>query len=82
MVEIAQNLFTTRRGSLLMGAAAAVLAGIILIVYLHSVSQQRQQRSAAPASVLVAKNLIQKGTPGTSSARATSSRSHRFRRLS
>lgn len=63
MVEIAQNLFTTRRGSLLMGATAAVLAGLVLIVYLHSY-RNSVNTSAAPATVLVAKNLIQKGTPG------------------
>lgn len=63
MVEIAQNLFTTRRGSLLVGAAAAVLAGIVLLVYLHSYRNSINS-SAEPASVLVAKSLIQKGTPG------------------
>jgi len=63
VVEIAQNLFTTRRGSLLVGAAAAVLAGLILLVYLHSYRNSLNS-TAAPASVLVAKNLIQKGTPG------------------
>jgi len=63
VVEIAQNLFTTRRGSLLVGAAAAVLAGLILFVYLHSYRNSLNS-TAAPASVLVAKNLIQKGTPG------------------
>jgi pilus assembly protein CpaB len=63
VVEIAQNLFTTRRGSLLVGAAAAVLAGLILLVYLHSYRNSLNS-TAAPASVLVARNLIQKGTPG------------------
>jgi pilus assembly protein CpaB len=63
MVEIAQNLFTTRRGSLVVGAAAAVLAGLVLIVYLHSYRNSINS-GAAPATVLVAKNLIQKGTPG------------------
>ena len=63
MVEIAQNLFTTRRGSLFVGAAAAALAGIILVVYLHSY-RNSVNSSATPATVLVAKNLIQKGTPG------------------
>ncbi len=63
MVEIAQNMFTTRRGSLLVGAAAAVLAGVILLAYLHSY-RNSVNSSAAPVSVLVAKNLIQKGTPG------------------
>jgi pilus assembly protein CpaB len=63
VVEIAQNLFTTRRGSLLVGAAAAVLAGIVLLVYLHSY-RNSVNGASAPVSVLVAKNLIQKGTPG------------------
>jgi len=55
VVEIAQNLFTTRRGSLFVGAAAAVLAGIILLAYLHSYRNSVSSTSA-PASVLVAKN--------------------------
>jgi Flp pilus assembly protein CpaB len=63
VVEIAQNLFTTRRGSLLVGAGAAVLAGIILLVYLHSYRNSVNSASSS-VSVLVAKNLIQKGTPG------------------
>ena len=63
MVEIAQNMFTTRRGSLFVGAAAAVLAGIILLAYLHQYRNSVNSASA-PVSVLVAKNLIQKGTPG------------------
>jgi Flp pilus assembly protein CpaB len=63
VVEIAQNMFTTRRGSLLVGATAAVLAGIILLAYLHSY-RNSVNSSSAPVSVLVAKNLIQKGTPG------------------
>jgi Flp pilus assembly protein CpaB len=63
VVEIAQNLFTTRRGSFLVGAAAAVLALIVLLAYLHSYRNSISS-SSAPATVLVAKNLIQKGTPG------------------
>ncbi len=63
MVEIAQNLFTTRRGSLLVGAVAAVVAGIVLLAYLHNY-RNSVNSNAVPASVLVAKNLIQKGTPG------------------
>jgi Flp pilus assembly protein CpaB len=63
VVEIAQNLFTTRRGSLLIGAAAAIVAGVILLVYLHAY-RNSVNGSAANVSVLVAKNLIPKGTPG------------------
>jgi pilus assembly protein CpaB len=63
VVEIAQNLFTTRRGSFLMGGVAAVLAAIVLVVYLHSY-RNSVNSSTVPATVLVARNLIQKGTPG------------------
>jgi pilus assembly protein CpaB len=63
VVEIAQNLFTTRRGSLFVGAAAAVLALIVVLAYLHSY-RNSVNSSSTPATVLVAKNLIRKGTPG------------------
>jgi Flp pilus assembly protein CpaB len=63
VVEIAQNLFTTRRGSLIVGAAAAIVAGVILLVYLHAYRNSLSS-SASNVSVLVAKNLIPKGTPG------------------
>jgi Flp pilus assembly protein CpaB len=63
VVDIAQNLFSTRRGSILVGVAAAVIAGIVLFAYLHAY-RNSVKGSAAPASVLVAKNLIQKGTSG------------------
>jgi Flp pilus assembly protein CpaB len=63
VVDIAQNLFATRRGSVIAGVAAAVIAGIILLVYLHayrnSVNSARVQEG-----VLVANRLIPKGTPG------------------
>ncbi len=63
MVEIAQNLFSTRRGSILVGGVAALLAGIVLFVYLHNY-RNSVNSAATPVSVLVAKNLIPKGTPG------------------
>lgn len=63
MVEIAQNLFSTRRGSLLVGGAAALLAGLVLLVYLHNYRNSVKSASAT-APVLVAKNLIPKGTSG------------------
>ena len=46
-----------------MGGAAAVLAAIVLVAYLHSY-RNSVNSSSAPATVLVARNLIQKGTPG------------------
>jgi Flp pilus assembly protein CpaB len=63
VVEIAQNLFSTRRGSLLVGGAAALLAGLVLLVYLHNYRNSVKSASAT-APVLVAKNLIPKGTSG------------------
>lgn len=63
MVDIAQNLFSTRRGSILVGVGAAVIAAIVLFAYLHAYRNSINSTSV-PASVLVAKNLIQKGTPG------------------
>jgi Flp pilus assembly protein CpaB len=63
VVEIAQNLFSTRRRSLAAGAAAALLAGIVLVVYLQNY-RNSVNSAAATAPVLVAKNLIPKGTSG------------------
>jgi Flp pilus assembly protein CpaB len=63
VVDIAQNLFSTRRGSVLVGIGAAVVAAIVVFVYLHNY-RNSVNSSAGPASVLVAKNLIEKGTPG------------------
>jgi Flp pilus assembly protein CpaB len=63
-VEWAENLLSSRRGTLLIGGGAALLAAIILVVYLK---HYRSSVNAAEASVsvLVAKDLIQKGAPGT-----------------
>lgn len=60
-MEFAERVLSTRRGAILVALGAAVLAGIILVVYVrdyrHSV--------AAVTPVLVARSLIEKGTPGT-----------------
>jgi Flp pilus assembly protein CpaB len=63
VVEIAQNLFSSRRASVFFGIGAAALAAIVVFVYLHNYRNSINS-AAAPATVLVAKNLIQKGTPG------------------
>jgi Flp pilus assembly protein CpaB len=56
--------FSSRTGALTLGVGAAVLAAILLLVYLRS--YRDSVRSAAePASVLVAKRLIPKGTAGS-----------------
>jgi Flp pilus assembly protein CpaB len=63
VVELAQNLFSSRRNSLVVGAVAAALAGIVLIVYLYNY-RNSINASATAVSVLVARDPIQKGTPG------------------
>ena len=62
-MEFADNLLSSRRGMILVGAGAAVLAAILLVVYLNR-SRASLKGSGEPATVLVAKNLIQKGAPG------------------
>jgi pilus assembly protein CpaB len=63
VVEIAQNLFSTRRRALMAGAAAAALSAIVLGVYLHNY-RNSLNTAVATGPVLVAKNLIPKGTSG------------------
>src|SRR5919199_199045 len=62
-MEFAERLLASRRGSTVVGIAAAVLAGLLLLIYLNryrtSVSDANQT-----ISVLVAKSVIHKGTPG------------------
>jgi Flp pilus assembly protein CpaB len=60
---LSSKLFTTRRGTIIMGIVAAVLAGIVLLVYLNHY-RNSVNGGGQPLSVLVAKSLIQKGTPG------------------
>lgn len=62
-MDFAENLLSSRRGTLLLGAGAAILAAILLIVYLNRYrSSLKGSNEATP--VLVAKLFIQKGTPG------------------
>jgi Flp pilus assembly protein CpaB len=60
---MSSKLLTTRRGTIILGVAAAVLAAIVLLVYLNQY-RNSVNTNAQPVSVLVAKSLIQKGTPG------------------
>lgn len=59
----ASRLFSSRRGTALLGLAAAVLAGVILLVYLNSY-RSSVRATDVPVTVLVARNLIEKGTSG------------------
>lgn len=62
-MQFAHKLMSTRGGTLALGAVAAVLAAGIFLLYLKryraSIEQARQ-----PMPVLVAKSVIEKGTPG------------------
>jgi Flp pilus assembly protein CpaB len=62
-MEFAENLLSSRRGTILLGAGAALLAAILLLVYL---SRYRASLKASDqvTRVLVAKDPIQKGAPG------------------
>jgi Flp pilus assembly protein CpaB len=58
------RIFRTRGGAVLIGGVAAVLAAILLIVYLHSYRSSINS-GTRPETVLVAKSLIPRGTSGT-----------------
>jgi Flp pilus assembly protein CpaB len=60
---LSSKLFATRRGTIMLGVGAAVLAAIALLVYLNQY-RNSVNSGVQPISVLVAKSLIQKGTPG------------------
>src|SRR5690242_13218875 len=60
---MSSKLLTTRRGTIILGVCAAVLAAIALLVYLNQYRNSVNSKNQ-PISVLVAKSLIQKGTPG------------------
>jgi Flp pilus assembly protein CpaB len=60
----AGRVFKTRSGAVLIGGVAAVLAAILLIVYLHSY-RSSVNSGTRPITVLVAKSLIPRGTSGT-----------------
>jgi len=66
-MELVHKLTSTRAGTIAMAALAALLAFVSILVYLnkyrHSVSAQ-----GAPVTVLVAKKLIPRGTPGSAIA--------------
>jgi pilus assembly protein CpaB len=67
-MESAHKLFSTRGGTLFMAGLAAVLATVAVLVYL-SHYRSSVKASGVPATVLVAKQLIHKGTPGAAVAR-------------
>ena len=64
---IPRGLLKTRQGTIAVGIGAAVLAAILLLVYLRSY-RSSVKGSSEPVTVLVAKRLIPRGTSGASVA--------------
>ena len=60
---LSSKLLTTRRGTIILGIVAAALAAIALLVYLNHYRNSVNNGNQT-LSVLVAKSLIQRGTPG------------------
>jgi Flp pilus assembly protein CpaB len=58
---LSSQLLATRRGTVMLGAASAVLAAVLLLVYLGQY-RNAVKTGAAPITVLVAEKLITKGT--------------------
>jgi Flp pilus assembly protein CpaB len=63
-MEFAQRLISTRRGSLYVAAVAALLAGVSILAYLNRY-RDNLQAGATPMTVLIARQTIPKGTPGS-----------------
>jgi Flp pilus assembly protein CpaB len=62
-MQYVQKMLSTRGGTVALGGVAAVLAAVVLVLYLN---QYRSSINAdsEPVTVLVAKTLIEKGMPG------------------
>jgi Flp pilus assembly protein CpaB len=65
--SLIEKVTSSRGGAIAVGVAVAVIAAILLIVYITNY-QSSADKSAAAVPVLVAKSLIVKGTPGTAVA--------------
>jgi len=65
--SLIEKVTTSRGGAIAVGVAVAAIAAILLIVYITRY-QSSTDKAAVPVTVLVAKSLIVKGTPGTAVA--------------
>jgi len=63
-MEFAQKLISTRKGSLYVAVVAALLAGVAILVYLNHY-RDNLQAGSTPVTVLIARQTIPKGTPGS-----------------
>ena len=62
-MELTQKLVSSRRGSLYVSIAAAVLAGIVILAYVNGY-RNNLKAGTTPVTVLVARHTIDKGTAG------------------
>jgi Flp pilus assembly protein CpaB len=60
---VSGKLLATREGTIALGVGAAVLAGLIVLAYVNQYRRSVDEGTSA-VRVLVARNLIEKGTPG------------------
>jgi Flp pilus assembly protein CpaB len=63
-MQLATKLISTKRGTIVVAAAAALLAGILILIYLSSY-RSSVKAEGAPVRVLIAQQNIPKGTSGT-----------------
>ncbi len=62
-MQLASKLLSTRRGTLFVAAAAALLAGTLILIYLNGY-RNSVESGGAPVTVLIARQNIPKGTSG------------------
>lgn len=62
-MQLAHKLLSTRGGTVAVAAVGALLAAAVFVGYLHRY-RSTVNESAAPMTVLVAKDFIEEGTPG------------------
>jgi Flp pilus assembly protein CpaB len=63
-MQLATKLISTKRGTIVVAAAAALLAGILILIYLSSY-RSSVKAEGAPVRVLIAQQNIPRGTSGT-----------------
>jgi Flp pilus assembly protein CpaB len=63
-MQLATKLISSKRGAIIVAASAALLAGILILLYLNSY-RSGVKAEGAPVTVLIAQDDIPKGTSGT-----------------
>lgn len=66
-MQLASKLISTKRGMILVAAAAALLAGMLILIYLNGY-RSSVKAEGAPVTVLIAQQNIPRGTSGTAIA--------------